>query len=144
MTESERIQQIIQSEQMSAKQFCEEVGIQSSTISNIFKGRNRPSLEIMQKILNRFRLISPDWLISGVGSMYRQKNDSQMPSLFDIKPIADDAVREQGAASPTVVGTIPTVEKSDKQVLSIDKPKIKKIVIFYDDNTFQELSHLIQ
>ena len=69
MNERERLEKVIEEEGMSAKQFAHEVGIQAGTISNILSGRNNPSLEVMKRVLNRFRTISSDWLILGVGSM---------------------------------------------------------------------------
>lgn len=84
--ESERLLKVMEAEQLNARQFSEELGIQPGTVSNILKGRNKPSLEVMQKLLKRFVQISPDWLISGKGPMYRQKNDSQEPTLFDLRP----------------------------------------------------------
>jgi transcriptional regulator with XRE-family HTH domain len=86
MNERQRLEQIIESEGLTAKQFAEEVGIQAGTISNIVNGRNNPSLDVMQRVLNRFRTISSDWLILGVGSMYRT-NGAPDTTLFDIKPI---------------------------------------------------------
>ena len=69
MNERERLLQVIEAEKMNAKQFAEEVGIQAGTLSNIISGRNNPSLDVMKRVLNRFRTLSSDWLILGVGSM---------------------------------------------------------------------------
>ena len=99
LTESERLQKIMESEQMTAKQFSEEVGIQPGTISNILKGRNKPSLDVMQKVLQRFRTLSSEWLILGVGSMYKQKIDSQAPTLFDIPPETTSLLANSPAGS---------------------------------------------
>lgn len=89
MNERERIEKILVSEGMTAKQFAQEVGIQAGTISNIMNGRNNPSLDVMQRILNRFRTIQSDWLILGVGSMYRQQGERERSSseiLFEEQP----------------------------------------------------------
>ncbi|MBR1787228.1 MAG: helix-turn-helix transcriptional regulator [Paludibacteraceae bacterium] len=87
MNESERINALMVAEKMNAKQFAEEIGIQTGTLSNILGERNKPSLDVMRKILNRFREVSSDWLILGVGMMFSQKNDSrelyQEQTLFE-------------------------------------------------------------
>ena len=70
MNERDRVLQVMQSEGMNAKQFCQEVGISPGTLSNITGGRNKPSLDVMQAILRRFRAVNCDWLIMGVGTMY--------------------------------------------------------------------------
>lgn len=144
LSESERLQKIIESEQMTAKQFSEEVGIQPGTVSNILKGRNNPSLEVMQKILERFRTISSDWLILGVGAMYRQKNDSQQPVLFDLKP-ETNSISESLLFHDRENLTQELTSKEKKMTLlsQNEKPvqhhKIIKVIIFYDDGTYEEV-----
>ena len=144
LTESERLQKIMETEQMTAKQFSEEVGIQPGTISNILKGRNKPSLEVMQKVLQRFRTLSSDWLISGLGSMYRQISDSQQPTLFDVRPetvslpedlAAQDDVNPASAAQPKQRKV-----RQEVPVENIIERKVQKVVVFYDDGTYEEIS----
>jgi transcriptional regulator with XRE-family HTH domain len=83
MTEKERIERIILDEGLTSGQFAVEIGIQNSTLSHILNGRNNPSLDVIKKILNRFPNISSDWLISGVGPIYREIKHSQAHTLFD-------------------------------------------------------------
>lgn len=142
MTEKERLEKIMETEGMNARQFATEIGVQSSTISNIMGDRNRPSLEVLQKVLNRFRTISSDWLILGVGSMYRQKIDSQQPTLFEEKPLEQD-----GSYLPlTQPVEIPAPSNANKRVLpepvvqtKLIAKKVQKVVIFYEDGTFDEI-----
>lgn len=77
MNERERLLKLIADNNMSAKQFAAEVGIQAGTISNIVNGRNNPSLDVMQRVLNRFRTLNSDWLILGVGNMYRTEGGKE-------------------------------------------------------------------
>lgn len=76
MKEQDRLLALMQSEGLNAKEFALQVGISAATMSNVINGRNNPSLEVMQKVLNRFRNVSPNWLILGVGSMYLEKSNS--------------------------------------------------------------------
>lgn len=143
LSESERLQKIIETEQMTAKQFSEEVGIQAGTVSNIFKGRNKPSLEVMQKVLDRFRTISPDWLISGVGSMYRQKNDSQQQVLFDIKPeiglLSDNSLLSESEIYVSESASRQRKTVSSATTEKVTHRKMVKVVVFYDDGTYEEM-----
>lgn len=129
MNERQRLEQIIESEGLTAKQFAEEVGIQAGTISNIVNGRNNPSLDVMQRVLNRFRTISSDWLILGVGSMYRT-NGAPDTTLFDIKPIEVEQSEHQEIKA----------EKKPEQIITAPAQLkvIDKIMIFYTDGTFEE------
>lgn len=134
MKEFERIRQVMEAEKMSAKQFAQEVGIQSGTISNIMSGRNNPSLDVMQRVLNRFRTLSSDWLILGVGSMYRANGEGPDNTLFDIKPLEQNP---KLPVEPAVSAAIQVQPEEPKVPLSAQK-LISKIVIFYNDGTFEE------
>lgn len=129
MNSREKIVKIMESEGMNSKQFADEIGIQAGTISNIVNGRNNPSLEVMQKVLNRFRTISSDWLVLNIGTMYRPNGAIvEQQALFDIKPLETEGVAVQ-----------PVVETKKEQPQNVTAPKeIEKIVIFYTDGTFEE------
>jgi len=73
-----RIQLILKTKNISASKFADEIGVQRSSISHILSGRNNPSLDFIQKTLMRFPDISPDWILTGKGSMYMQ------PDLFSV------------------------------------------------------------
>jgi len=96
-----RIKEIMGKENLTSLKFANLIGIQPSAVSHILSGRNNPSMDVIQKILNTFRTINSDWLVLGVGSMYREtgetskkqsvevkvtSNRPQMPSLFDDEP----------------------------------------------------------
>lgn len=77
MEDNERIVELMKSFDMTARQFAAEIGVQPSTISNIVSRRNRPSLELLQKISVAFPQLSTDWLFLGKGPMLSEKSDSQ-------------------------------------------------------------------
>ena len=134
MNERDRVLQVMQSEGMNAKQFCQEVGISPGTLSNITGGRNKPSLDVMQAILRRFRAISCDWLIMGVGTMYVSgARDEGMQSLFEVEKETTEMPKE--VAKPSVV-----VNNSDISSTAVPSPSrtVDKILIFYSDGTFEE------
>lgn len=133
MNERDRVLQVMQSVGMNAKQFSQEVGISPGTLSNIMGGRNKPSLDVMQAILRRFRAISCDWLIMGVGTMYVDSvREEKMSSLFD----GENEIVE---TSKEVI--MPSVSVNNHSV-SIVAPSparaVEKIMIFYSDGTFEE------
>ena len=65
----ERILQIMAHEQLGQAQFAAAIGIQRAGVSHILSGRNKPSLEVVQKILTRFPKLNPDWLLTGQGEL---------------------------------------------------------------------------
>jgi len=133
MSERERFLQVMEAENLTAGQFAEEVGIQAGTMSNIINGRNNPSLDVMKRVLNRFRTISSDWLVLGIGPMYRPHGEMPTNVIFDIKP-------QESAEKPVVSDS---VSESNKQPELSSAPMsaqklVSKIVIFYNDGTFEE------
>ena len=77
-----RIQKIIETLGVSLNAFAHEIGVNRSTVSHILTGRNKPSLEVLQKILKRFPDLSSDWLLLGNGGMYTKKESSESNFLF--------------------------------------------------------------
>ena len=130
MNERDRVLQVMQSEGMNAKQFCQEVGISQGTLSNIMGGRNKPSLDVMQAILRRFRAVSCDWLIMGVGNMYLSGNDELSNSSLFPKEIIEAPSVELPATHQSAL--LPNEEQASS-CRSVDK-----ILIFYTDGTFEE------
>ena len=108
----DRFKYLMKLNNLTASAFADEIGVQRSSVSHILSGRNKPSLEFIQKVIHHFPKVSADWLIAGITKPVE-------------KLVADNSSlnKEQPTPSPTAIG--------DKQ--------IKKVVIFYTDNTFEEI-----
>ena len=158
MDEKERIEKIMLKEEMNSAVFAAEIGIQGSTLSHILNGRNNPSLDVLKKILNRFRTVSSDWLILGVGSMYRTEKQSQTPTLFDSieentskSTVLESNQDDKTKTSSTFIQqkTAPVSEMSvsapsepvnpvNITAINTSSKSVNKIIVYYTDNTFQE------
>lgn len=101
-----RIQKIIEYSMLTASEFADEIGVQRSNISHIISGRNKPSLDFIIKIKDRFPEIRWEWIIEGKGKMTypstssesiqgskinfdedvgkEEKNDISVPDLFSL------------------------------------------------------------
>ncbi len=146
----DRIIKLMESEGLSPAQFAEMVGIQRSAVSHLVTGRNKPSLEVVQKILNAFRLINSDWLILGVGAMYRKEKQSYQPSLFaeeqeksDVKPIVAHTEPEKSVQKKTSIyqESLPQMEIPPVLPLAATEKakKLRNVIVYYSDGTFEEL-----
>ena len=168
MNERERLLKLIADNNMSAKQFAAEVGIQAGTISNIVNGRNNPSLDVMQRVLNRFRTLSSDWLILGVGNMYRTEGGKENRENGEAKemqlqqqeiPGIGDAIvspqqhsiespsplsRAQAISAPAISREMqPLASTKKQQTAPMEQPaakRIERIIVFYSDGTFDEIT----
>jgi transcriptional regulator with XRE-family HTH domain len=66
----ERIRQLLQDKQLTPTQFADAIGIARPIISHILSGRNKPSLEVVQRILAAFADLSMPWLLNGTEPMW--------------------------------------------------------------------------
>ena len=64
-----RIIKIMEDENMNSTQFAEAIGIQRAAMSHLTTGRNKPSADIITKVIKRFNTINPIWLLTGEGNM---------------------------------------------------------------------------
>lgn len=75
-----KLQHLIKSEGLTASRFAEMLEIQPAGVSHILAGRNKPSFDLLQKILRRFPKINPDWLLLDSEQMYREGwNEAGIP-----------------------------------------------------------------
>ena len=68
----ERISKVITYSELSLSEFADEIEVQRSSISHITSGRNKPSLDFLMKIKNRFPELEWEWLIEGEGEMLKK------------------------------------------------------------------------
>ena len=73
----ERINLLLKAKNITARQFAEEIGIQPSGMSHIMSGRNKPSLDFVMRVLNRYPEIDTNWLLFGKGEMYKSANTQE-------------------------------------------------------------------
>lgn len=147
MDMKERIEQIMEREQMVASTFAESIGIQRSTLAHILSGRNNPSLDVIMKIHQHFKYINLEWLIYGTGPMTDQNEQSNDPYLhFDSssEPNAHGLTLDLNSSEEDEKDSeANNMNKSQtheiERIKYIEKPqrKITEIRIFYDDNTFE-------
>ena len=141
----DRIKKIIEKEGTTASVFADLIGISRSAMNHILNGRNKPSLDILMKILANYPDINSEWLLFDKPPMYKGEKAYLQPTLFDDNSV--ESVRE--AINPEY-----RKEKEVKQIENISKQtkteeikrsiltskKIDKIMIFYTDHTFVSFS----
>ena len=138
---------------MTQQVFADYIQQSPATLSSIFNGRTRPTLNIVEAIKKKIPNISTDWLMFGAGEMYLPENEAsdqeentsngplqiQNPMLdFDAipSPTPQNGV-QQLSNSNSVRNTRLDLER--QEVKTIDKPqrRITEIRVFYDDQTWE-------
>ncbi|WP_188558994.1 helix-turn-helix domain-containing protein [Hymenobacter glacieicola] len=65
----QRIRELLSARQLTPTQLADTIGVSRPIVSHILSGRNKPSLEVVQKIIVAFPDLSLPWLLSGAGPM---------------------------------------------------------------------------
>jgi transcriptional regulator with XRE-family HTH domain len=131
----ERILEILKIKNLSPAQFADLIGVQRSSISHLISGRNKPSLEFIQRILKAFPEINTDWMLSGKGPVMNNENYLNE----EVSPPTDLFQPEQVNKEKIPEPKKPESEKVQKKKwIDPEGKKIEKIVCFYKDNTFRE------
>ena len=141
----EKLRILMQSENLTASKLAEILEVKPAAISHILSGRNKPSFEMLCKIVNRFPQINPYWLLGEATEMRNANATNSTPgaatssastltvptsgTLFDMKAENQDNSANYDTASITPNVPISTLGRSD----------IEKIIIVYRDQTFEEL-----
>ena len=82
-----------------SSELADNIGVNRATVSHILSGRNKPSIDFLQKLLASYPNLNSNWLITGIGYLSMKKEAKEV-KLFK---------------------------------------KIEKVVIFYDDYSFEEM-----
>ena len=139
----EKLLNLMKSEQLTASKLAELLDIQPSGISHILSGRNKPSFDLVQKILRRFPRVNPDWLLLDKDEMYRTIDIEPKPAaLQSISTDELDGTMQQSPASGmTAPATNPTSTSTPaQQIAAAYTPKsgnVKRVIVLFDDHTFE-------
>lgn len=131
----EQIQEILRREDLTSSQFADKIGVQRSSVSHVLSGRNKPGFDFIQKILHAFPGIDADWLITGMGEMYKQR--VPRGELFDgpfseTSPAKDDK-KLSAKLESAGIKDIPPLEPSRPLI-----KEVERVIVFYTDKTFRE------
>ncbi len=137
---------LMKNEGLKPGQLAEMLEINPAGVSHILAGRNKPSFELLQKILRRFPRVNPDWLMLDAPNIYR---DGEPATATTTVPTPDDTLFGSAATSESAP-TAPTPEPSaaaTSAALSVanltgttSSAAVARIVIFRTDGTFESFT----
>ena len=113
-----RVKKIIKDYNLSNSEFANKIGVPKSSISHLLSERNKPSLDLIIKILENFDDIKADYLIFG---------DYQNEKV-QIKP-------------PGELFSNQDIDKTQEYVKESNN-KVKSIIIIYENNKFEQIDKL--
>ena len=152
----ERLEELMQLLNLNPTQFANAIGVQRATLQHILSGRNEPSLKIIMAIHSSFPDVELEWLLNGKGSAIPQLQQNEpvkddypllpgMESLFfkdDVRnsPENTNLREEETQPKPRKRRNNKEVESSQEGDLTCKDKKIKEVVVFFADGTYQKFS----
>lgn len=133
-----RIKQFMEDKNLSPTEFAEQVGIQRSSLSHLFSGRNKPSIDLLLKVKKQFPDADLEWLICGK-SFIPTESLSRESSKLDKKALKKDVT---DVNNPLLDIDNQHIDSESKNLNSdpLKNRSIERVIIFYKDGHFKEYS----
>ena len=147
---NKRLEQFLSAENISQAQFADTIEVARASVSHVLAGRNKPGYDFIKSISEHYPKLSLDWLINGKGKMYRDlpqaatpvMTPSSAPQTYSDELFGPDDTENndvQESQQPNSATSVESKSSSKPIEQSINHRNISKVVIFFDDNTYQEL-----
>lgn len=107
-----RFQTILDLENLSPAQLADRLGVQRSGISHILSGRNKPSFELLQRVVQSFPEISAEWLITGNGKPLKEQNQAAASGAASGATSGATSGAANSRSSGTTPSTTPSISPS--------------------------------
>ena len=134
---NEKLRILMQNENLTASRLAEILEVKPAAISHILSGRNKPSFELLCKIVNRFPQINPYWLL---GDAEEMRNMNVPISTSESQALASGTLFDLSNGSPDKSDNSDIGQNSQiTSIAQLGRSDIEKIIIVYHDQTFEEL-----
>ena len=133
-----RLREIIEYYDLSASSFADKIEVGRSSISHLLSGRNKPSLEFVMKIVKTFPEVELYWLLNGKGTFPKTE---EYTVGKNVNPKVSGSKLESASknSEDDLFSSSSESKTEDKSLVNLpnrkDK-KIAKVIIFYEDGTF--------
>ena len=128
---------ILQYYKLSSTRLAEQLGVQPSGISHILSGRNKPSFDFIQKLIEEYPEIDSNWLITGKGSMIKKEPVQQaISSPKPTEPNLFSQIQEKSGQtdhSEKIKAPMPELDAIKNGI----EGDVEQIVIFFTDGSFK-------
>lgn len=129
---NKRLLQFLTAENITQAQFADKINVARASISHIIAGRNKPGFDFIESMALHYPELNIEWLITGKGRMYKSMNQ-ELEAHEDVAepPVDEEIGRDAGAV---------VAENSCSEAAETKSRKIVKVIVLFDDNTFEELN----
>ena len=138
----ERFKQLLEEKNLTATRFAAMIKVNASAMSHILNGRSKPGFDVLDKIAQAFPDVNLNWLISGKGSLYNNRISTPAKEVEKI-PVQKNLFEEEEKRFPieeknTKVEEILRPAVSAASIPTAKGKKIKRIILFFEDGSFED------
>lgn len=130
-----RLQKILDYYSISATELSNQISFNRSTISHLLSGRNKPSLDFVMKLLQKFPEVELYWLLNGKGTFPSNNMNSTSAS-----PILQNETKNPTLLKNENKTESPSFDSSDISK-SFSEDEIDRIIIFFKDGSFKSFKN---
>ncbi|RFS14598.1 helix-turn-helix transcriptional regulator [Emticicia sp. C21] len=133
---NEKIRRFINDKDLTSTKFADEIGVPRPSISHILSDRNKPSLEIVQKIYKRYPELGFDWFLEDEEN--EAQLTTQLPSnqvvtqqkrpIFTSRESSERKITENSTPQPNLNSTI---------LPNFGHGNVARIIVVYTDGNTQ-------
>jgi len=148
----DRIKKLIEFMGISPSELADSIGVQRSNVTHVLKGRNKPSFQFIEKLLQIYPTVSAKWLLLGEGNMI-EGSQNKSATLFDTltsqsisnkitEKVDQESVKETPFINKETITPPIVKEKKDAENELTDaffgsEKAIERLIVFYKDQTFK-------
>lgn len=128
----ERLQKILDFYGISAAELSKQISVNRSTFSHLLSGRNKPSLDFIMKILQKYPEVELYWLLNGKGTFPIEINENQTDLRIQEELSKKDDFTEKKKKQPI---------DTDLLAKNLNEEEIERIIIFFKDGSFKSFKN---
>ena len=143
----DRIKKIMESMKMTQQDFAHLIGISTASLSNVFNGRTKPTMNMVEAIHNNIPEISIEWLLFGKEPMYVSGSAVQEPESepvevsaiqsFDQDEKHSKEVKQHAAAKAKKPAKDDDDSIKGMNIVDTTRRHITEIRVYFDDLTYE-------
>lgn len=143
-----RLKQFLAAENITQAQFADNLNVVRASVSHVLSGRNNPGFDFIKAMMAKYPRLNIEWLIFGKGKMYKDQESpkAEQQDEGQLFPIYES---ESSLRIPEILheDILPVSEPATTEINSLDniiqpikgQRKVSKIIVLFDDGTFQEM-----
>ena len=138
---------ILKNKGINATTLARMLEIQPSGLSHILSGRNKPSFDLVVKILKVFPDLNPDWLLLDSDKIFRQEAQSATsPAAVLRDDLPSSPLLPFDAPQNNEISKSENVEKTELPPIFTSPrnfgKKVERVIILYSDRSFESYTEL--